>query len=360
MTPTAAKTIRIPTVDLSDQTSRQTVIAAGTEEVYQGHPTTVLMPDGKTIFCVWTYNHGGKCGPLAKSLDGGRTWSDLLPVHPSWQDAVNCPAIYRLADPKGKERLVVFAMTKSQEICRSYSEDEGTTWSAMESCGPTKVVMPLSTVIRLQDGRHLGMTNARRAGDPDKLSNNVIQSISEDGGLTWGDFRVACDLPDLKPCEPCLIRSPNGTQLLCIMRQNTRTTNSLKMTSADEGQTWTDATELPASLTGDRHVARYLPDGRLVIVFRDVATESPSHHHFAGWVGTYGDILKGGEGQYRVKLLHSHAGFDTGYPGLELLPDGTLVATTYIKYRPGKIKHSVVCTRFKLSETDAMAAQASN
>jgi len=36
-------------------------------------------------------------------------------------------------------------------------------------------------------------------------------------------------------------------------------------------------------------------------------------------------------------------------------PDGTVVATTSIKYRPGPKKHSVVSTRFKLTETDAMA-----
>lgn len=37
-----------------------------------------------------------------------------------------------------------------------------------------------------------------------------------------------------------------------------------------------------------------------------------------------------------------------------LLPDGTIVATTYIKYRPGKGKHSVVSTRFTPDETDRL------
>ena len=45
-------------------------------------------------------------------------------------------------------------------------------------------------------------------------------------------------------------------------------------------------------------------------------------------------------------------GEDCGYPGMELLPDNTIVAATYIKYRPGKQKHSVVSTRFRLAETD--------
>ena len=52
----------LPVVDLTRDTYRHTVIAAGTKEVYQGHPTTVLSNDGKKLFCVWTPEHGGKCG----------------------------------------------------------------------------------------------------------------------------------------------------------------------------------------------------------------------------------------------------------------------------------------------------------
>jgi len=83
-----------------------------------------------------------------------------------------------------------------------------------------------------------------------------------------------------------------------------------------------------------------------------MAADSPTKGHFAGWVGTYDDILHQREGQYRLKLLHNYAGSDCGYAGLELLPDGTFVATTYVKYRPDERKHSVVSTRVKLAELD--------
>src|SRR3546814_6579605 len=56
----------IPLIDLSADTTRQVIIARGTEEVYQGHPTTVLLPDGKTMYCVWSYNHGGPLGPMKR------------------------------------------------------------------------------------------------------------------------------------------------------------------------------------------------------------------------------------------------------------------------------------------------------
>ncbi len=126
--------------------------------------------------------------------------------------------------------------------------------------------------------------------------------------------------------------------------------------SDDEATSWSKPVETPWGLTGDRHCGVRTHDGRWVVAFRDMAPNSPTRGHFVAWVGTYADIREGNPGQYRIKLLHSHKGSDCGYPGMELLPDGTIVATTYIKYRPGKRKHSVVCTRFKLEETDGLAA----
>jgi len=85
-----------PTVDLSQDKSRHVIIAAGTPDTYQGHPTTCLMADGKTMWAAWTLGHGGLCGPMKKSLDGGLTWSTLLPYPNGWHKCRNCPSIYRL------------------------------------------------------------------------------------------------------------------------------------------------------------------------------------------------------------------------------------------------------------------------
>src|SRR5690606_1404675 len=118
-----------------------TVVAAGTVDVYQGHPTTVLLPDGKTIFCVWTLAHGGVCGPMKRSDDGGHTWSDRLDVPESWRTVRNCPSIYRLVDPKGKSRLFVFAgRGPDGTMHQSVSEDDGQTWSEMTSNGLTCIM----------------------------------------------------------------------------------------------------------------------------------------------------------------------------------------------------------------------------
>lgn len=347
----------LPVVDISQQTDRHVVIARGTEKVYQGHPTTLLMPDGKTMFAVWCINHGGHAGPMARSDDGGLTWTRLDDRLPDdFKTHQNCPSIYRMVDAEGKERLWVFSAALGKRggpgMPSIMSEDGGKTWREMPPLG-FPCVMTFSSIIRLKDGRYLGLYHKRfkeGGGAPPK----VLQTATADGGLTWSKPRVVAAVAGKAPCEPFALRSPNGEELCCLMRENKHKGCSLMMFSQDEAQTWSTPVDTPWGLTGDRHMGVYTDDGRWVIAFRDQAPHSPTRGHFVAWVGTYEDIRDRRPGQYRIKLLHSYAGGDCGYPGIHQLPDGTIVATTYIKYRPGPKKHSVMSTRFKLSETDAM------
>ena len=52
------------------------------------------------------------------------------------------------------------------------------------------------------------------------------------------------------------------------------------------------------------------------------------------------------------KLKTNRARTDKNIVDTLVLEDGTIIATTYIKYKPGKEKHSIVSVRFKLSDTD--------
>jgi hypothetical protein len=382
----------LPLVDISDQTQRHTIVALGTEQVYQGHPTTTLLGDGRTMFCVWCVNHGGAAGPMARSEDGGLTWvrlDDALPE--GFRTHQNCPSIYRMADPAGVERLWVFSAAKGTRdgpgMPSIMSDDAGQSWTEMPPLG-FKCVMTFSSIVRLNDGRYLGLYH-KGPGGADKVPLEVLQSITADGGFTWSDPKVVASVAGKNPCEPFVFRSPDGSELCCLMRENTHTERSLMMFSSDEGESWTTPVNTCWGLTGDRHNGIFLKtplkrvsgtleaakdsiepevpessrhlfqhtdDGRMVVAFRDQAINSPTKGHFVAWVGTYDDIKAGKPGQYRIKLLHSHAVrvSDCGYPGMELLPDGTIVATTYVKYAPGKTKHSVVSVRFDLTETDAL------
>ncbi len=340
----------LPLVDISTETNRHVVIAAGTETVYQGHPTTLLMPDGKTIFAVWCINHGGFAGPMARSRDGGLTWKRLYAQLPDgFKTNNNCPFIYGFVDPAAKERLWVFS---AQPLMPSImSENSGETWKEMPALGLTNV-MTFSSVVRLKDGSHLGLYH-RGPGGKDRSPLVVLQVVTKDGGLTWSTPEIVAEVEGKNPCEPFGFRSPDGDEICCLLRENTHKGNSLMMFSRDEGKTWSKPVDTPWGLSGDRHMGVRLPDRRLVVAFRDQAPRSETRGHFVAWVGKYEDIRSCKPGQYRIKLLHSNAGGDCGYPGMELLSDGTIVATTYIKYKPGKEKHSVISTRFKITETDA-------
>jgi hypothetical protein len=360
--------ITLKTLDLTGEANpadfkRHVVLAGGVEEENWQHPHMLLMPDGRTIFAVWTAGHGGTCGPLKRSDDGGRTWSRLLEVPDNWKTFKNCPTIHRLVDPQGKACLFVFALdTAKRSFVRSISEDDGKTWSPMQPAGFRGVVPPM-TVLPVEGGKKL-LTWTHDGGS----ILNVLQCESLDGGLTWGKQTQPIDkrqFPNSFPGEPEVIRSPDGKQLLMLMRENMRRYNSLFAVSDDEGKTWSKPRELPAALTGDRHSAVYAADGRLGVMFRDrrPVPRSEANHEKGGqplwgsekttvWVGTYDDVVNGREGQYLIRVL----GYG-GYAKLERLPEGTILGLTYCRYPyDSKNLSSIVTTRFKLEETDALLA----
>ncbi|MBQ9888355.1 MAG: exo-alpha-sialidase [Bacteroidales bacterium] len=343
----------LPWADISGQTERHVIIARGTPDLYNGHPTTLLLEDGKTMLCTWSKGHGGVAAFIGFSHDSGLTW-DVQDAPKEWEGLVNCPSIYQMEDKSGKKRIFVFATVSSgrpyRDMGYSCSDDGGRTWSRVKILGKP-CVMAFTSIVRLKNGDYLGLYHSR--GD-EKYPLKLWQAVSHDGGLNWDESTLVGEYAGKSPCEPCGFYSPDGKTILCLARENQRKGCALMMTSKDEGKTWSPLTETPWGLTGDRHQALYLPDGRIISVFRDMALNSPTKGHFVAWVGTWADIIDGRSGQYKVKLLHSYAGPDCGYPGLELLPDGTIAATTYIKYNPGDEKHSVVSVRFKIDELDAL------
>jgi len=344
---------QLPVIDISGETRRHVVIAAGTKEIYQGHATTLLLPDGRTMFAVWCIEHGGVCGPMARSDDAGLTWTRLDDTLPAgFKKHRNCPSLYRIVDGQGKARLWV--ISGGGRMGRLMSEDDGRTWVEMPSL-PFRCGMPFTGMIRLHDGRTAAFGQQRASG----RDQVAVMSVTDDGGLTWTPPRVIAKRTAKNLCEPFVLRSPDGKELCCLMRENRHTANSMMCFSRDEGETWTEPVDTPWGLTGDRHEGVQAPDGRWVIAFRDRALRSSTYGQFVAWVGTYEDIRQARPGQFRIKLLRHHgsardgygwAYVDTGYPGIELLPDGTIVATTYTKYWDDERRHSVVSTRLKLGE----------
>src|SRR5262249_43366681 len=133
----------------------------------------------------------------------------------------------------------------------------------------------------------------------------LYKSYSHDGGLTWTAPEAVFKSDAIHLCEPGVVRSPDQGELAVLLRENLRLRNSHVIFSRDEGRTWAEPRELPGALTGDRHTAKYTPDGRLFISFRDTTLESATKGDWVAWVGTYADIAQGREGQYRVRLMQN-------------------------------------------------------
>jgi BNR repeat-like domain len=351
----APRAAGLPLVDLAGETQRQVVVDREPGQ-YLGHPTTVLLEDGKTILCVYPKGHGKGAIVYKRSEDGGKTWSGRLPTPASWATSLETPTIYRAVDRAGRRRLLLFSGL--YPIRLSVSGDDGRTWSELRPIGTYGGIVAMASLVALRDGSHLAMFHDdgrffHGGGSADGIFR-LYQVRSEDGGVTWGEPTLVFQSREVHLCEPGLVRSPDGTRLAALLRENRRVKNSHVMFSDDEGTTWTAPRELPASLTGDRHVLRYAPDGRLFATFRDVGASSPTRGDWVGWVGRWEDLVGGRDGEYRVRLMQNHYRDDCAYPGLELLPDGTFVTTTYGHWTAGEEPY-IVSVRLTLAELDARA-----
>lgn len=348
----------VPLIDLSQETHRQVVVDRE-EGQYLGHPTTVLLEDSTTMIVVYPKGHGRGAIVMKRSLDAGLTWSGRLDVPESWATSQEVPTLYRTVDAQGIRRLVLFSGL--YPIRRAISDDDGHTWTELEAIGEFGGIVAMASLARLKGGSYMALFHddgrfiEANPGEIDEPVFTVYKTLSHDGGLTWSAPGVVASHPDVHLCEPGLVRSPDGSQMALLLRENSRTRNSYVVFSDDDGETWTAPRELPGALTGDRHTARYAPDGRLFISFRDTAHESSTQGDWAGWVGTYEDIVSGAEGEYRVRIMDNKHQWDTAYPGVEVLPDGTIVTTTYGHWEEGAEPY-IVSVRFTLEELDAKAA----
>ena len=347
----------IPVVDISADTNRQVIVDRESGQ-YLGHPSTVLLEDGKTLLAVYPKGHGRGAIILKRSADAGLTWSERLPVPDNWATSLETPTLHRVVDARGKRRLILWSGLYPARL--SVSEDDGRTWTPLTPAGDWGGIVVMGSVERLRDqpGHYLALfhddgrffTKSPNVAKPPVMT--LYQSESNDGGLSWDRPRALFASGEIHLCEPGLIRSPDGKQLAVLLRENLRHRNSHVMISNDEGKTWSAPQELPAALTGDRHVGKYAPDGRLFISFRDTTRVSPTKGDWVGWVGQYADIVAGREGLYRVRMMHNTKAADCAYPGVEVLPDGTFVTTTYGHWTPGQQPY-IVSVRFTLAELDA-------
>ncbi len=359
-------------LDLAGEKHRQ-VIVDREKGQYLGHPTTALLDDGKTVLCVYPKGHGKGSIIYKRSTDGGKTWGERLPTPASWASSREVPTLFRVTDATGKKRIIMFSGL--YPIRMAVSEDEGASWGELEPIGDFGGIVAMGTMMTVRgkpghyrtffhdDGRFIA-AKPRRA-NPVRFT--LYSSLSTDGGLGWSAPEAIQSSTAIHLCEPGAVRSPDGKQVAVLLRENARRKNSHVIFSDDEGNSWSEPRELPITLSGDRHTAKYLPDGRLFISFRCrtaigskvgiTKSPVPCEGDWVAWVGNYQDIVEGRPGQYLIRIADNKKSWDTTYPGVELLPDGTILTTTYGHWEKGEQPY-ILSVRLKGKELDKRAAKA--
>ena len=351
-------------LDLNDDTDRQVVVDREAGQ-YLGHPTTVLLEDNTTMLCVYPKGHGKGGIVYKRSYDAGLTWTERLPTPESWSTSREVPTLHRVIDTEGTKRIIMFSGLYPTRM--AVTEDDGLNWSELKPVGDWGgiVVMGFAESLQTGPGHYMAMFHddgrffTKDGVKKDPVEFILYKTLSTDGGLTWSFPTIVDRSAEKHICEPGLIRSPDGKQLAVLLRENSRRHNSQIIFSNDEGKTWTAPRDLPDSLNGDRHTGKYAPDGRLLISFRSNTPrprKAPTEGDWVAWVGTYDDLASGADGQYHLRLKDNTKGYDTAYPGVEILPDGTFVTTTYGHWIEGEEPY-ILSVRLKLSELDVMAAR---
>ncbi len=223
--------LSVPVIDLDTETSRQ-VIVDREKDQYLGHPTTVLLDDGHTMFIVYPKGHGKGEIVMQKSADGGFSWSGRLKTPESWKTSLEVPTIFKLTGPGGKRRLVIFSGLYPARM--AFSEDNGETWSELKPLGDWGGIVVMSAVIPLNTGAGHYMAlfhddlryftaDGKKTFDTDRQGNKQLhftlyKTFTTDGGLTWSVPDTILSGREMNLCEPGIIRSPDGKQLAVLLR----------------------------------------------------------------------------------------------------------------------------------------------
>lgn len=276
--------------------------------------------------------HYGLSGTLAtaRSLDGGKTWSDPSDVAPRghdirnpalgiigqrwvlgyWEAGIYCyppgdGGVRKWRDPQGGgAEPDMFVIT---------SDDRGATWSSRTPYRSSRLawVSPFGRIIErrgtLLMPAYGGITGAAR------MESIIIRST--DGGATWGDESQVCANGN----ETSICNA--GDRLLAAVRRDDASTSL--QTSDDGGYTWsspravTRANEHPADL------CVLASSGRLLMTFgrrmRPLGAGAlTSTDGGETWDSTH-EVLLAGDG----------IGNDVGYPSTVQLSDTTLVTAMY-------------------------------
>jgi hypothetical protein len=322
------------------------------DEEESAFPQAVQLANGD-ILCSYS-NAGGQHATggtsWSRSRDGGRTWKregELLPrtEHPLTTNflklslAPDGGTIYAYGVRSYDEPGTRFGDERINEAIFCTSTDGGHLWSA-----PSVVPMPSTAleishgILPLRSGRLLAPAATT---PPDRLGEQVVASISDDGGMSWPRDTVAMEDPNgklgyleqkLAELEPDRLIASAWTVTLGDV---TDRPNSFTQ-SRDGGLTWTEPRSIGTRgqtlsvvpLEGDRVMLLYnrrFGEQGIVMALAEVTEE----HWPIAFEALMFDAKARREAPQRDHNLDEMLDFQFGFPTAVRLHDGTFLATNW-------------------------------
>ena len=311
---------------------RLTIAAATARNPRNSESDIIALRDGRLLLLGWTEFYAGKGADDGAarivgrvSADGGRTWGEKYTLVEN-DGRCNVMEVNFLRLNSGD--LALFHLQKNVEVggtqtpdCRVIlrtSQDEGRTF------GPARQLTGENRYVETASGRALRLKTGRILVECDALET-AFCLISDDDGATWREGRGV--KPAAGGCwEPAAVERNDGRVLMFL---RTGLGGQYQTISEDGGQTWGEAT--PTALCGTVapiSIERIPTTGDLLAVWNHDIGSSRARNPLTAAISR-----DDGQTWEHFRNVADAAGDAFAYPSVTLIDDRALL--TYFNYQGG-------------------------
>ena len=340
----------------------EVVIAGGRTMRHRSLPGALCLPNGELLVAFrsgtdkFVTDDGAVV--LVRSMDGGRTWSDAIPLmaEPGW-DCFGGSRLVQVKDGSllmlvGKARWIrdetpsgdTFETHSSAQPTGTmpsaghggetrreihnyavHSSDGGRTWSEL---GPSINLFGSWTepyarrTIKLEDGR---LMIGFHGSDQAHTASRAGVAFSEDRGRTWTDFVTVASEPGVYFHEVELLRLGTGPILAVIRTNKPAPYDSYWSVSCDDGRSWSPPRK--TGFSGHCPFLFALDPQTTLCLYRDL--------HPARRGVSVSMTRDSGQSWRWLGQLYRAPNLDCGYPSLMRLPTGELLCVFYTSFVEG-------------------------
>jgi hypothetical protein len=222
-----------------------------------GWPKAVRTAEGTIVlgFLMGRKHVGENCPAVSVSTDGGMTFSVPKRLREFGKDKDYGASGNMALGLAHDDAVLLLSHGYSPDTCHIFgwrSTDSGRTWKTVDTSalGPNKAGSATGHIVQLPGKRLMAVGHYRNGCQP--YTRGIWRSISEDGGLTWGEPVLVSPQPG---AEPVLVRHQHRL-LVFIRATGEEATRQFIAVSDDWGDTWrTELSNIGAILPGTRALA---------------------------------------------------------------------------------------------------------